>query len=62
VLPEPCKKIAKALQALSESSFIVPFTESRPEDIGEIVDILKGKLNRVDTDLRYRPPAGHHIQ
>ena len=30
---------------------------------GMIVDVLKGKLNQVDIDLRFRPPAGyHHVQ
>ena len=39
------KKIAGALQALSETSFLVPFIESRPENIDEIVDILENRLN-----------------
>ena len=59
-IEKPSKKIADVLQALSETSFIVPFTESPPANIGELVDILKGKLNQVDADLRCRQPAGHH--
>ena len=53
-IEKPSKKIAEVLQALSETSFIVPFTESPPADIGELVDILKVKLNQVDPDLRWR--------
>lgn len=56
-IEKPSKKIADILQALSETSFVVPFTESPPANIGELVDILKGKLTQVDTDLRCRPPA-----
>jgi hypothetical protein len=57
-IEKPSKQIAKALQALSETSFVVPFSECPPANIGELVDILKGKLTQVDTDLRCRPPAG----
>jgi hypothetical protein len=41
----PSKRIAGALQALSETSFVVPFTESPPENIDEIVGILESRLN-----------------
>jgi len=41
----PSKRIAGALQALSETSFVVPFTESSPENIDEIVSILESRLN-----------------
>lgn len=56
-IEKPSKKIADILQALSETSFVVPFTESPPANIGELVNILRGKLTQVDTDLRCRPPA-----
>jgi hypothetical protein len=46
----PSKKIAGALQALSEASFVVPFTESRPENTEEIVGILESRLNEGDPD------------
>jgi len=45
-IEKPSKQIAKALQALSETSFIVPFSQRPPADISELVDILKGKLTR----------------
>jgi hypothetical protein len=61
-IEKPSKKIADALQALSETAFVVPFTESRPADIGEIVNILKGKLNQVEADLSDRQPADQQIQ
>ena len=54
---KPSQKIADVLLALSETSFVVPFTESPPANIGELVDILKSKLTQVDTDLCARPPA-----
>jgi hypothetical protein len=40
----PNKKIAKALQALSELSFVIPYTQNRPQDVGEIEKMLKDKL------------------
>jgi len=48
----PSKKIAGALQALSETSFVVPFTENRPENIDEIVGILESRLNDGNPDPR----------
>jgi hypothetical protein len=63
-IEKPSKKIAEVLQALSETSFIVPFTESPPADIAELIDILKVKLNQVDTEIHWRqqPADRHHIQ
>jgi len=43
-IEKPCQQIAMALQALSETSFIVPFSQRPPADTSELVDILKGKL------------------
>ena len=43
-IEKPSQKIAKALQALSETSFVAPFSENPPTDINEIVNILEGKL------------------
>ena len=40
----PNKKIAKALQGLSELSFVIPYTQNRPQDVGEIEKMLKDKL------------------
>jgi hypothetical protein len=40
----PNKKIAKALQALSELSFVIPYTQNRPQDVVEIEKMLKDKL------------------
>jgi hypothetical protein len=61
-IEKPSKQIAKALQALSETSFVVPFSQSPPPDIDEIVDILKVKLNHGDTTQRCRPLSERHLQ
>ena len=63
-IEKPSKKIAEVLQALSETSFIVPFTESPPANIAELINILKVKLNQVDAEihLRQQPADYHHIQ
>lgn len=38
------KKIAQALQSLSEVSFVFPYTENGPERVGDIENVLLGKL------------------
>jgi hypothetical protein len=43
----PNKKIAQALQSLSEMSFVIPYTENRPGSIGEFENMLKSKLNEI---------------
>ncbi len=43
----PNKKIAQALQSLSEISFVLPYTENRPENISDIEKILQGKLGEI---------------
>jgi len=43
-IAKPSKKIAKVLQALSETAFVVPFTEHRPADINELLEIFHSKL------------------
>ena len=40
----PNKKIADVLQSLSEISFVWPYTENRPKDIGDIEKIVQSKL------------------
>ncbi len=40
----PNRKIGKALQALSELSFVIPYTDNRPHNVGEIEKMLKDKL------------------
>lgn len=45
------KKIAQSLQSLSKISFIFPYTENRPENVGDIEKILQAKLNRI-TELQ----------
>jgi hypothetical protein len=57
---KPSDKIAKALQSLSEVSFVFPYTECPPKDIGEIEDQLQGKLFQIDgnpyeKDMRFEP-------
>jgi hypothetical protein len=42
------EKIAKALQSLSEVSFVFPYTENRPKDVGDIESLLKGKLFQIE--------------
>lgn len=54
------EKIARALQSLSEVSFVFPYTENRPKDIGEIEDRLQGKLFQIDgypyeKDMQFEP-------
>jgi hypothetical protein len=46
------KNIARALQALSETSFVVPFAESRPENIDEIVGMLESRLSEGNPNPR----------
>ena len=48
---QPSEKIAETLQSLSEVSFVFPYTENRPKDVGEIESQLKGKLFQIE---RYR--------
>lgn len=48
---QPSEKIAETLQSLSEVSFVFPYTENRPKDVGDIESLLKGKLFKIE---RYR--------
>jgi hypothetical protein len=48
---QPSEKIAETLQSLSEVSFVSPYTENRPKDVGDIENLLKGKLFQIE---RYR--------
>jgi len=41
---KPCRKIAMALESLSEISFVFPYTEKCPGKVGDIEIILRGKL------------------
>jgi response regulator RpfG family c-di-GMP phosphodiesterase len=43
----PNKKIAQALHTLSEISFVLPYNENRPENIGEIEKILYEKIGGI---------------
>jgi hypothetical protein len=42
------EKIARALQSLSEVSFVFPYTENRPKDVGDLEHLLKGKLFQIE--------------
>jgi hypothetical protein len=53
----PSQKIAGALQALSETSFVARFADNPPENIGEIVGILESRLNEVKPVSRPRRPV-----
>ena len=44
----PSEKIAKALQSLSEVSFVFPYTENRPKNVDDIESLLKGKLFQIE--------------
>lgn len=52
IVPEkvenPSRRIAKALQSLSEMSFVLPYTENRPENIADFEKILEGKLHEIN--------------
>jgi hypothetical protein len=48
---QPSERIAETLQSLSEVSFVFPYTENRPKDVGDIESLLKGKLFQIK---RYR--------
>jgi hypothetical protein len=57
---QPSEKIAATLQSLSEVSFVFPYTENSPKDIGEIEVRLQGKLFQIDgypyeKDIRFEP-------
>lgn len=41
------KKIAIALQSLSEISFVYPYTENRPRNVSELEKVLQNKLSDV---------------
>ena len=43
----PNKKIAQALHSLSEISFVLPYNENRPENIGDIEKILQDKVGEI---------------
>jgi hypothetical protein len=55
------EKIAKALQSLSEVSFVFPYTENRPKEVGDIESLLKDKLFQIEgyRDERENPA---HLQ
>lgn len=42
------KKIAKALQSLSEISFVLPYTKNRPENVADFEKILQYKLDEIN--------------
>lgn len=44
----PSEKIAETLQSLSEVSFVFPYTENRPQNVGDIESQLKGKLFQIE--------------
>lgn len=56
------KKIAKTLQVLSETSFVIPFSEHRPKDVAEIAAILNARLNEIDTDRPFKTPSDSYLQ
>ncbi|MHC4458022.1 MAG: hypothetical protein ACYS0I_13240 [Planctomycetota bacterium] len=41
------KKIAQALHSLSEISFVLPYSENRPENVGDIEKILHDKIGEI---------------
>jgi hypothetical protein len=43
----PNKKIAQALHTLSEISFVLPYSENRPENVGDIEKILHDKIGEM---------------
>jgi hypothetical protein len=43
----PCEQIAKALQSMSELSFVIPYTEGRPVNACEFEKILFDKLSDI---------------
>jgi hypothetical protein len=43
----PTKKIAKALQSLSEISFVFPYSDDRPKDLEDIERVLRCKLDEL---------------
>lgn len=43
----PNKKIAQALHTLSEISFVLPYSENRPENVGDIEKILHEKIGGI---------------
>jgi len=45
------RKIAQSLQSLSRISFIIPYTENRPKNVGDIEKILQAKLSGI-TELQ----------
>jgi len=60
-LENPNRNIGKALQALSEISFVTPYTESRPKNTGDIEKMLKDKLQEM-TPLRLTPKMEYRIR
>jgi hypothetical protein len=53
------EKIAETLQSLSEVSFIFPYTENRPQNVGDIESQLKGKLFQIDKYREVRKIPDH---
>jgi hypothetical protein len=43
----PNRKIGKALQSLSEISFVTPYTASRPKNADDIEKMLKDKFHEI---------------
>jgi hypothetical protein len=44
------------LQGLSELSFVIPYTDNRPQDIGEIEKMLKDKLYEMTPQQQKQQP------
>jgi hypothetical protein len=57
-IEKPNKKIAKALQSLSEISFVTPYTESRPNNASDIEYILQNKLIEI---TGFQAKKEHHF-
>lgn len=44
----PTRKIAQALQTISEVSFVFPYTDKRPDEVEDIEELLRFKLDEIN--------------
>ncbi len=58
-IPDRDKEVAKALQSLSEISFVFPYTDNRPKDLEDIERVLQGKL---DEETGFLEMEGGHAR
>ncbi len=58
----PTRKIAKALQSLSELSFVFPYTDNHPKHVEDIEKILQSKLDEMTGSQESKDELAKQLQ